>query len=93
MSDAQSESVERALWAALKNLEESVALTRKLAGYSRQRKRGKAAEVYEREMKEKEQHAIVLRALLDGKSIDMIKGLDSAERVRATRIVRVEESA
>jgi two-component system chemotaxis response regulator CheB len=33
MVDAQGDSVERALWAALKNLEEGVALSRKLAEY------------------------------------------------------------
>ncbi|MCU1287302.1 MAG: chemotaxis protein CheB [Acidobacteriales bacterium] len=93
MYDAQADSVERALWAALKNLEESVALSRRLAQYSRERDRGKAADVYERQVKDKEQHAIVLRALLDGKSSEMIKGLDSAERERATRIVKDEAAA
>ena len=61
MFDAQGDSVERALWAALKNLEEGVSLSRKLEEYSRERHREKAAEVYERQRKEKEQHAIVLR--------------------------------
>jgi hypothetical protein len=37
-------------------------------------------------------HAAVLRALLDGKSQDMIKGLDSAKRARARRIVKEEKA-
>jgi hypothetical protein len=79
------------MWAALKNLEENIALTRKLVEHSRKRNREKAVEVYERQMHEKEKHALVLHALLDGKSDEMVSALDSAERREVGR--KLEEEA
>lgn len=93
MMEAHSDSVERALWAALKSLEENIALTKKLVKYSRSRGRGKAAEVYEERIREKEKHALVLHGLLDGKSSDMLDGLDVSERIEADRKLKAEEAA
>ncbi|MCU1307288.1 MAG: chemotaxis protein CheB [Acidobacteriaceae bacterium] len=92
MVDAHSESLERAMWAALKNLEENIALTRRLVEHSRKRNREKAVEVYERRMHEKEKHALVLHALLDGKSDEMVRGLDSAEHREVGRKLKEEVS-
>jgi two-component system chemotaxis response regulator CheB len=86
MIDAQSESVERALWAALKELEEGVVLARRLADYSRQRHRDKAVDIYERQAQEKEKHTTVLRALLDGKSDEISRVITAAERARDKEI-------
>lgn len=91
MADAHSESLERAMWAALKSLEENIALLRKLVEHSRKRHREKAAEVYERQIQEKEKHALVLHALLDGKSEEMVRALDRAEHREASR--KLEEEA
>lgn len=92
MADAHSDSLERAMWAALKSLEENIALTRKLVEHSRKRNREKAVEVYERQIREKEKHALVLHALLDGKSDEMVNALRSAERREASRKLEAEAS-
>lgn len=47
MDAAQSQSVERALWSALKTLEERVALTRKLAAQARSRGHDAVARIFE----------------------------------------------
>ena len=47
METAQSESVERALWSALKALEERVALLRKLADQGRRRGHDAVASMFE----------------------------------------------
>jgi two-component system chemotaxis response regulator CheB len=85
MVDAHSESLERAMWAALRSLEENIALTRKLVDYSRSRRREKAADVYQQQVREKEKHALVLHALLDGKSDEMVRALELKERREAGR--------
>ncbi|MCU1310590.1 MAG: CheB methylesterase [Candidatus Angelobacter sp.] len=92
MADAHGESLERAMWTALKNLEENIALTRKLVEHSRKRNREKAVEVCKRQIQEKEKHALVLHALLDGKSDEMVSALDSVARRQAGRKLEQEAS-
>jgi two-component system chemotaxis response regulator CheB len=93
MIEAHSDTLEHAMWAALRCLEENIALTKRLVEYSRNLGRDKAAELYGRQIREKEKHAQVLRALLDGKTDKLIKGLDSRERKRPGRKVKQGASA
>ena len=60
----QSDEVERALWAALKTLEEKVSLTRRLANQAHEHKRSWLAERFEAQMRDAEEHAALLRRIL-----------------------------
>jgi two-component system chemotaxis response regulator CheB len=86
MMDAQTESLERALWAALRELEEGVVLARRLAEYSHHRNRDKASDVFKRQAREKENHATVLRTLLQGKGEEIARVVAAAERAREKEI-------
>jgi two-component system chemotaxis response regulator CheB len=65
MFAAQNESVERALWAAARALEESAALSKKLAKRARERNQSAAARMFEERAQNKEEHANVLRDVLE----------------------------
>jgi two-component system chemotaxis response regulator CheB len=60
----QSEELEKALWAAMKTLEENANLSRRLAGRAREHNHGLVAEHFEEKVQETERHATVLRQLL-----------------------------
>jgi two-component system chemotaxis response regulator CheB len=92
MIEAHSDTLERAMWAALRCLKENITLHKRLVEYSRNLGRDKAADIYGRQLREKEMHAQVLHALLDGKIDELIKGLDSRQRKRAGRKVQQETS-
>jgi two-component system chemotaxis response regulator CheB len=62
----QSDALERALWAALRSLEESVSLARRLAAKARQSHYELVASRFEQHAKEKQQHVGVLRQVLVG---------------------------
>jgi hypothetical protein len=64
MFTSQADSVERALWAATRSLEESAALSRKLAKRARDRNQSAAAPPFEERARSKEEHANVLREVL-----------------------------
>ena len=64
MYSAQAASVERALWAATRSLEESAALSRRLAKRARERTQGSVARLFEERAQSKEEHANVLREVL-----------------------------
>jgi two-component system chemotaxis response regulator CheB len=60
----QSEQLERALWAALKTLEEKVSLMRRLALQAQENERSWLAQRYETQWREAEEHATLLRSIL-----------------------------
>ncbi len=61
MIEAENESVERALWAAVRTLEETAQLSRRIA-----RRTGTLREELIRKAAEREEHARVIRGLLPG---------------------------
>jgi len=67
---AGSENVERAVWAALRALEERVELAERVARRLRDRELGHRAERYERQALESKAHANVLREVLLGSNGD-----------------------
>jgi two-component system chemotaxis response regulator CheB len=64
MLQAEDDSVERALWAALRALEDSAAVLRRIAAepYTK----SPARDYYEKRAQEKEKHASVIRGVLEG---------------------------
>jgi two-component system chemotaxis response regulator CheB len=60
----QTDSVDRALWAALRSLEERAALTQKMADRARKRKHGWVARAFEERSRLSAEHAAVVRDLL-----------------------------
>jgi two-component system chemotaxis response regulator CheB len=64
MLAAQTDSVDRALWAALRSLEERAALTRKLSRRARERKQSWVANAFEERAAATEEHAAVVREIL-----------------------------
>jgi two-component system chemotaxis response regulator CheB len=66
MMAAQSEGVEEALWAALKTLEESVSLSRRLGDQARQRGQDRLAQRFEEKLQNAEQRAEMIRSVLFG---------------------------
>ncbi len=64
MLAAQTDSVDRALWAALRSLEERASLTTKMAERARERQHGWVANAFEARAKEARQHAAVVREML-----------------------------
>ncbi|WNV85548.1 chemotaxis protein CheB [Umezawaea sp. Da 62-37] len=68
--DAQAGTLERALWTALRTLEEKVSLARKMGADARNRGSGKLAERYERTEEEASHAADVLRGYLLSDAVD-----------------------
>jgi len=66
MADSNDEDVERALWAALRTLEESASLDQRLADLAAERNRASAHELYASKARERKKHAETLRDLLIG---------------------------
>jgi two-component system, chemotaxis family, protein-glutamate methylesterase/glutaminase len=66
MAESNDEDVERALWAALRTLEESASLDQRLADLAAERNRSSAHELYSSKAKERKKHAQTLRDLLMG---------------------------
>ena len=64
MTAAQSERVEEALWTALKTLEESVSLSRRLAHQARERGQDWLAQRFEEKLRDAEQRAEMIRSVL-----------------------------
>ena len=64
MLAAQTDSVDRALWAALRSLEERASLTTKMAARARERQHAWVANAFETRAKEAQQHAAVVREML-----------------------------
>jgi two-component system chemotaxis response regulator CheB len=64
MLAAQTDSVDRALWAALRSLEERAALTRRLAERARRRKHTGVATAFEQRANAAEEHAAVVKEML-----------------------------
>ena len=64
MMAAQSEGVEEALWAALKTLEESVSLSRRLADQARERGQDWLAQRFEEKLQDAVQRAEMIRSVL-----------------------------
>jgi two-component system chemotaxis response regulator CheB len=68
MAAAQTDSVDRALWAALRSLEERAALTRKLASRARGREQNWIARAFEERSKAAAEHAAIVRDLLNNRT-------------------------
>ena len=66
MFQANNEDVERSLWVALRTLEESAALERRLAEMAEKRNRSHAYKRFAERAQERMQHAAVLREMLVG---------------------------
>ena len=66
MAESNEEDVERALWAALRTLEESASLDQRLAELAAERHRSNAYELYSSKARERKKHADTLRDLLLG---------------------------
>jgi two-component system chemotaxis response regulator CheB len=64
LAEAQNEEVERALWTGVRALEESVAVARRMAEYSRQSGRIRAAERYSEQAQARDRDATILRRLI-----------------------------
>ena len=64
MLAAQTDSVDRALWAALRSLEERAALTRKMSERALKRQHGWVSRAFEKRARAAEEHASVVRQLL-----------------------------
>jgi two-component system chemotaxis response regulator CheB len=64
MLDAQTDSVDRALWAALRSLEERAALTRRMAERARRRRYSGVASAFEQRATAAEEHAAVVKQML-----------------------------
>jgi two-component system chemotaxis response regulator CheB len=64
MVAAQTDSVDRALWAALRSLEERAALTKKLAERARARQHSWVSRAFDERARAAEEHAGVVRQLL-----------------------------
>jgi two-component system chemotaxis response regulator CheB len=64
MLAAQTDSVDRALWAALRSLEERAALTRRLAGRARDRSHAGVARAFDLRAAAAEEHAAVVKDML-----------------------------
>jgi two-component system, chemotaxis family, protein-glutamate methylesterase/glutaminase len=65
--EAQDEELERALWAAVRSMEESGSLSRRLAEGAGLRNQASTAQHFLARAREKEEHAAVLRKVLTGK--------------------------
>jgi two-component system chemotaxis response regulator CheB len=64
MLAAQTDSVDRALWAARRSLEERAALTKKLSERARERRHAWVSRAFEDRARAAEEHANVVRQLL-----------------------------
>jgi len=84
LSAEQSEAMESALWSALRALEESTALTRRMLQRSRQSNHSLIAQRYEERLREAEQNAALLRQLLlHGKTVSAAEPGDMESNPRA----------
>jgi two-component system chemotaxis response regulator CheB len=68
MLAAQTDSVDRALWAALRALEERAALTRRLSERAKSRKHTRVARAFEDRAMAAEEHAATMREILSNRS-------------------------
>ena len=68
MLAAQTDSVDRALWAALRSLEERAALTRRLADRARHRNHAGVAAAFDQRANAAEEHASVVKEMLLSRS-------------------------
>lgn len=68
MLAAQTDSVDRALWAALRSLEERAALTRKMAERAAARRHSWVSRAFEDRARAAEEHASVVRELLQNRA-------------------------
>jgi two-component system chemotaxis response regulator CheB len=68
MLAAQTDSVDRALWAALRSLEERAALTRRLADRARHRRHTGVAAAFDQRANAAEEHAGVVKEMLLNRS-------------------------
>ena len=68
MVAAQTDSVDRALWVALRSLEERVALTRRMSERARRRQHGWVSRAFEERARAAEEHANVVRQLLTNRA-------------------------
>jgi two-component system chemotaxis response regulator CheB len=85
MLDAQTQSVDRALWAALRALEERAALTRKLADRASEREQQTIARAFlERADIAAEQAALVRKVLLERADSEPVASSDAEDGATAT---------
>jgi len=90
MLAAQTDSVDRALWAALRSLEERAALTNKMAQRARLRRHEGVAKAFAERALEAEKHAAVVREML----VHRTTGHDTPEQVpRGTPVAPPQPSS
>jgi two-component system chemotaxis response regulator CheB len=77
----QSEALDKALWVALRTLEEKVNLLRRLAGQMHGQGKGWLAQSFESRTVEAEEHANLLRNLLTEAGFDRITSKAAAKRI------------
>jgi two-component system, chemotaxis family, protein-glutamate methylesterase/glutaminase len=83
MLSAQTDSVDRALWAALRSLEERAALTNKMAERARDRQHPWVANAFAQRALEAEKHAAVVREML----VHRTTGHDTPEQTMGQGVV------
>jgi two-component system chemotaxis response regulator CheB len=89
MLAAQTDSVDRALWAALRSLEERAALTRRLSNRARERRQQWMADAFAARADVAEEHAVLLREILVTRSASHVVP-DHAEATEPTPSTPVE---
>jgi two-component system chemotaxis response regulator CheB len=68
MLSAQTDGVDRALWVALRSLEERAALTRRMADRARRRRQDWVARAFDQRAQDATDHATVVRSLLHART-------------------------
>jgi two-component system, chemotaxis family, protein-glutamate methylesterase/glutaminase len=87
MAESNDEDFERALWAALRTLEESASLDQRLADLAAERNRSNAHELYASKARDRKKHAETLRDLLLGGAskriapVSQTKGDEELEKI------------
>jgi two-component system, chemotaxis family, protein-glutamate methylesterase/glutaminase len=86
----QSETLESALWAALRSLEENAALARRMEKRVREAGRDRAGERYAQRAEDAEKHAAFLRSILHqgGSDLDPVAGEEEPARAKLMPVNR-----
>jgi two-component system chemotaxis response regulator CheB len=92
MLAAHSDSVDRALWAALRSLEERAALTRRMADRASQRQHHWIARAFEERARNAAEHASVVRHLLHNRTSTQVPDHGDAPEIADPRQLKSVDS-